>query len=95
MKKKKLNLEATADDYLTSTMTVLFHGPPTRGPVMNFCESEAPGSRKKKNLGQRLLCLHRLTCTSRSSLAPAVLYTAWIMQRSASRAPLRPIGGEL
>ena len=28
-----------ADDYLTPTMTVLFHGPPTRGPVMYFCES--------------------------------------------------------
>lgn len=29
-------------------MTVLFRDPPTRGPVMDFCESEARGGEKKK-----------------------------------------------
>lgn len=33
---KLLNLEATAADYLTSTVTVLLRSPPTRGLVMNL-----------------------------------------------------------
>lgn len=41
--------EAAVDDYLTRAMTALFHGPPTRGPVMNFCESETPRRQEKKS----------------------------------------------
>lgn len=37
-------------DYLTRAVTVPFRGPPTRGPVMNLCES----GRLEQNLGQRL-----------------------------------------
>lgn len=44
-KKKEVPLEARAEDYLTPTMTALFHSPATRGPVMQFCESEARASR--------------------------------------------------
>lgn len=54
--------EAAADDYLTRAMTALFHGPPTRGPVMNFCASETP-RRQEKNLGQLAAVSPRLTCT--------------------------------
>lgn len=67
-----LNLEAPAHDYLTPTMTVLFHGPPTRGPVMNFCESEARG---EKNLGHWLLSLpvSRVSCSPASRRESRVL----------------------
>lgn len=70
--KKEVPLNARAEDYLTPTMTALFHSPATRGPVMHFCESEARASRS--NLGQWLLCLHHLTCTLQCSLAPGVLW---------------------
>lgn len=79
-------------------MTVLFHGPPTRGPVMNFCESkrEEEREREKKRKSRSLAAVSpRLTCILQSSLAPGVLCTERIMQRSASRAPRCPMGGEL
>lgn len=41
------------DGYLTLAVTVPFLGPPTRGPVMNFRESEARGG--DRNLGHPLL----------------------------------------
>lgn len=90
-----VDLQATAHDYLTPTMTVLFHGPPTRGPVMNVCESGARAGRRKKKKTRSVAAVSlELTCTSQQSLAPALLCTARIMQRTASRAALRPIRGE-
>lgn len=37
-------------------MTALFHGPPTRGPVMHFCESEGGG--RDRNVGQLARALY-------------------------------------
>lgn len=37
-------------------MTALFHGPPTRGPVMNFCESETPRRQEKKKSRSARCC---------------------------------------
>lgn len=86
--------EAAADDYLTRAMTALFHGPPTRGPVMNFCESETPRRQEKKNLGQLAAVSPRLTCTQQESLAPGEPHSEWIVQHPTSRASSRPIGVE-
>ena len=53
-------------------MTVLFRDPPTRGPVMDFCESEARGGEKKKKKKSRSLSAVSvgLTCILQWSLAP-------------------------
>lgn len=40
---KPLRSEAAADGYLTLATTVIFRGPPTCQPVMDFCESQARG----------------------------------------------------
>lgn len=76
-------------------MTVLFRDPPTRGPVMDFCESEARGGeKKKKNLGHSLLSLSasRVSCSGASRRG--LLCADRIMKCSTSRPPARPIGGE-
>lgn len=92
-KKKTLNLEALAHDYLTPTMTVLFHGPPTRGPVMNFCVKAKLEEERNKSRSAAAVSL-RLTCILQSSLTSGLLCSERIMKCSASRAPLRPIRAE-
>lgn len=64
--KSPLVPEAAADDYLTRAMTALFHGPPTRGLVMNFYESETPSGQKKKKKSRSARC-----CLSPAHVYPA------------------------
>lgn len=73
---------STVDGNLTSTMTVLLHGPPTRGPVMHFCESEARGGQRGKKHKCRSARGSRVPCSraSRQELlcTPAVYATCYV-----------------
>lgn len=59
-------------------MTVPFHSPPTRGPVMNFCTSRTRGGEKKSRSVAAVS--PRLTCILQNCLASGVPSTTRIMQ---------------